>query len=87
MKIKLAVLHQNVSIPGVMAPNMYVNTDKLPGIQLKWDDSKGLLWKYKDKAGKPREGFFPKATVSAVETDCGVLWPIEDGKAKVTKAA
>lgn len=85
MKIKTAVLHQNVTIPGVMAPNMYINPDKLPGIKFKWDNELGLVWKVNDKGGKSREGFFPKATVSAVEVEVGDLWEAEP-KAK-SKAA
>lgn len=80
MKIKNAVLHQNVSIPGVMAPNMYINPDKIPNIKFQWQDAVGLVWKFKDKGGKEREGFFPQATVSAVEVEPGTLW--EDKKAK-----
>lgn len=79
MKIKGAILHQNVGIPGVMAPNMHINPTKLPGIQFKWDDNRGLVWKIQTKAGT-REGFFPKATVSAVETEAGELWAEETVK-------
>lgn len=73
MKIKNAVLHQNVALPGVMAPNMYINPTKIPGIKLEWKDELGLMWTMRDKSGQMREGFFPAATVSAVEIEPGTL--------------
>ncbi len=80
MKIISAILHQPVGIPGVMAPNVNINATKLPGVQLKWDKDMGLLWKINAKGG-PREGFFPCATVSAIEVQNGDLWPEEKKKA------
>lgn len=79
MKIIGAILHQPVGIPGVMAPNVNINATKLPGVQLKWDASMGLIWKIKAKAGD-REGFFPCSTVSAIEVEKGSLWPAEEKK-------
>ncbi len=81
MKILGAILHQPVTVPGVIPPSTFINSKKLPGIQLKWDDDRGLAWKIKTKAGE-REGFFPMATVSCVEVESGSIWEVEKDKKK-----
>lgn len=77
MKIINAILHQPVGVPGVMPPNVNINPTKLPGVQLKWDENIGLIWKVKN-----REGFFPSTTVAVVETAAGTFWKSDEGKPK-----
>lgn len=64
MKVISAILHAPVGIPGVMAPNQFVNPTKVPGIKLEWIDGVGLHFK-----SKGRVGFFPQATVAWVELE------------------
>ncbi len=64
MKIIGAILHQPVAVPGVMAPNVYINPVKVPGVKLQWEDGRGLHVEVKG-----RSGFFPQSTVAWVETE------------------
>ncbi len=74
MKIVGAILHQPVAVPGLMAPNVYINTTKVPGIKLIWEDGRGL-----HISVKGRTGFFPQSTVAWVE--------FESEETKTKKAA
>lgn len=64
MKVISAILHQPVGVPGLTAPNVYINTTKMPGVKLRWEEGRGL-----EVVFKGRSGFFPQSTVAWVETE------------------